>query len=60
MPNWWINSEYSDPDSKQNDKYLKIVSEAMSGSSEEESNKNYGKIIKNLVKESIIPYVEKE
>ena len=55
-----IHSEYSDPDSKQNDKYLKIVSEAMSGSSEEESNKNYGKIIKNLVKESIIPVIEKE
>jgi hypothetical protein len=55
-----IHSEYSDPDSKQNDKYLKIVSEAMSGSSEEESNKNYCKIIKNLVKESIIPGIEKE
>jgi hypothetical protein len=54
-----INTGYSDPDSKQNDKYLKIVSEAMSGSSKEESDKNYGKIIKNLVKESVIPTLEK-
>ena len=46
--------EYNDSASKQNDKYLKIVSEAMSGSSIEESNKNYNKIIKNIVKETII------
>jgi hypothetical protein len=46
--------EYNDYDSKQNDKYLKIVSEAMSGSSKEETNKNYNKIIKNIAKETII------
>ena len=46
--------EYNDSDSKQNDKYLKIVSESMSGSSQEETNKNYTKIIKNIVKETII------
>ena len=46
--------EYKDSESKQNDKYLKIVSESMSGTTEEESNKNYNKIIKNIVKEIVI------
>ena len=46
--------EYNDSQSKQNDKYLTIVSESMSGSSQEETNKNYTKIIKNIVKETII------
>jgi hypothetical protein len=46
--------EYNDSTSKQNDKYLKIVSESMSGSSQEETNKNYIKIIKNIVKETLI------
>jgi hypothetical protein len=54
-----VNKEYLDPDSKQNDKYLKIVCESMSGSSREESEKNYEKIVKNLVRESIIPNTEK-
>ena len=46
--------EYNDSTSKQNDKYLRIVSESMSGSSQEETNKNYNKIIKNIAKETII------
>jgi hypothetical protein len=46
--------EYNDSDSRQNDKYLKIVRESMSGSSQEETNKNYNKIIKNIVKETVI------
>ena len=54
-----LHTEYSDPDSKQNDTYLKIVSESMSGSSKEESEKNYDKIIKKLVKETTIPNTEK-
>jgi hypothetical protein len=54
-----INPQFSDPDSKQNDKYLKIICESMSGSSKEECDKNYDKIIKKLVKESIIPLTEK-
>jgi hypothetical protein len=49
-----IHPEYNDSSSKENDRYLKIVSESMSGSSEEESNKNYSKIIKNIVKETVI------
>jgi hypothetical protein len=46
--------EYNDPESKENDRYLQIVSEAMSGSTKEESNRNYCKIIKNIAKETII------
>ena len=49
-----LNPEFNDPDSKQNDKYLKIVCESMSGSSQEETSKNYNKIIKNIIKETII------
>ena len=46
--------EYNDSASKQNDKYLRIVSNSMNGSNEEETNKNYNKIIRNIVKEIII------
>jgi hypothetical protein len=48
------HSDFNDSSSKENDKYLKIVSEAMSGSTQEETYKNYNKIIKNIVKETII------
>ena len=51
------NPKYNDSSSKQNDTYLKIVSEAMSGSSIDESNKNYSKIIKNIAKETVIDKV---
>jgi len=37
---------YSDPESKQNDKYMKIVLNSMSGSTKEEAEKNYEKIAK--------------
>uniref|UniRef100_A0A6C0KR03 C2H2-type domain-containing protein n=1 Tax=viral metagenome TaxID=1070528 RepID=A0A6C0KR03_9ZZZZ len=46
--------EFNNSESKQNDKYLNIVKESMSGSSQEETNKNYLKIIKNIVKETVI------
>jgi hypothetical protein len=46
--------EYNDPDSRENDKYLQIVCESMCGSTQEETTKNYNKIIKNIVKETII------
>ena len=49
-----INPEYNDSSSKQNDRYLKIVSNSMNGSTEEEANKNYNKIIKNITKETVI------
>ena len=43
-----------DIDSKKNNLYLKIVSNSMSGGTKEECDKNYNKIIKNIVKETII------
>jgi hypothetical protein len=46
--------DYKDPDSKENDRYLQIVSEAMSGSTKEETVKNYNKIIKNIANETVI------
>ena len=46
--------EYNNPNSKQNDKYLKIVMNSMSGSTKEEANKNYEKIIRNIAKKVII------
>lgn len=49
-----IHPEYNDSSSKINDKYLQIVSESMSGSTVEETNKNYSKIVKNILKESVI------
>jgi len=49
-----VHPEYTNSDSKQNDKYLQIVCESMSWSTEEECKKNYNKIIKNIVKEAVI------
>lgn len=46
--------DYNDPDSKQNDRYNKMICEAMSGSSNEEQIKNYEKIVSNVVKEVVI------
>jgi len=43
-----------DADSKKNNLYLKIVSNSMSGGSKDECEKNYNKIIKNIVKETTI------
>ena len=48
------NPGFNDPESKVNDRYLKIVSESMSGSTQDETYKNYTKIIKNIVKETVI------
>jgi hypothetical protein len=49
-----VHPDYNDSDSKENDRFLQIVSEAMSGSTVDETNKNYNKIIKNIVKETVI------
>lgn len=46
-----------DPDSQKNDTYLNIVSNAMSGITNEEQLKNYEKIIKNVAKEVTIDKV---
>jgi hypothetical protein len=48
------NPEYKDPESKQNDKYLNLIYNTMSGSTTEEQEKNMTKIIKNIAKEVII------
>jgi len=46
--------EYMNSRSRCSDKYMKIVVEAMSGSTPEESDKNYKKIARNITKESVI------
>ena len=55
IPEWTkVHPDFNDSDSKENDRYLQIVMESMSGSSKEEANKNYNKIIKNIAKETVI------
>lgn len=49
-----LHPDYNNPKSKQSDKYQKIILNSMSGSTKEESDKNYGKIIKNIAKETVI------
>jgi hypothetical protein len=49
-----VHPNYSDPESKDNDKYMKIILNSMSGSTKEESEKNYEKIAKNIAKEVVI------
>ena len=46
--------EYNDPSSRQNDKYLKMLCNAMNGSTDDEQEKNMEKIIRNITKEVII------
>ena len=46
--------EYNDPESKQNDKYLKMLCNAMNGSTDDEQEKNMDKIIRNITKEVVI------
>jgi hypothetical protein len=58
IPEWQkANPDYMNPDSKQNDRYMKMICEVMSGSSKEEQQKNYSKIIKNIAKEVVIDKV---
>ncbi len=49
-----VHPDYNNADSKDNDRFLQIVSEAMSGSTQDETIKNYNKIIKNIAKETVI------
>ena len=48
------NPDCTNSDSKKNNLYLKIVSNSMNGSTEEESNKNINKIINIVAKDTII------
>jgi len=52
----WVkaNPGCLDPDSKDNDTYLQIVSNAMSGSTTEEQSSNLNKIVTKISKEAII------
>ena len=55
IPDWQkAHPDYNDPNSKQNDQYMKMVYEVMSGSTVEEQQKNYNKIIKNISKNVVI------
>lgn len=49
-----VHPRYSDPESKDNDKYMNIILNSMSGSTTEESYKNYEKIARNIAKEVVI------
>lgn len=46
--------DYNDPDTRTSDKYMKMLTNVMSGGTEEETNANYDKIIRNLIKEAAI------
>ena len=55
IPEWVkAHPDCLDSDSKQNDKYLRIVSNSMSGSTEEEQKNNINKIISKVAKEVVI------
>ena len=45
---------YKDPESKDNDKYLEMLSGAMGGSTDEEQTKNMDKIIRKITREVVI------
>ena len=49
-----VNPEYNNSSSKQNDRYLKIVSNSMNGSTEAEQKNNMNKIISKVAKEFTI------
>ena len=46
--------DYNDPETRTSDKYMKMLTNVMSGGTEEEIQENYDKIIKNIIKESAI------
>lgn len=46
--------EYRDPASRHNDKYLKMLCNAMNGSTDDEQEKNMEKIIRNITREVVI------
>jgi uncharacterized C2H2 Zn-finger protein len=49
-----LHPEYTDLKSKYNDRYMKLIGEAMSGSTNEETYRNYKKIARNIMRETII------
>lgn len=60
IPSWQkANPDYNNPESKQNDKYMKLVFNSMSGSTHEEQQHNINKVIKNVTKEVVIDKITK-
>ena len=49
-----LHPEYSNPDSKQSDIYQQILFNVISGSTKEETENNYNKIIKSIAKKTVI------
>jgi len=49
-----VHPEYMEYNSKYNERYMKLIGEAMPGATYEESDKNYKKIARNITKETII------
>jgi len=55
IPIWQkAHPDYNNPCSKQNDKYMKLILNTMSGSTKEEQQQNINKVIKNISKEVVI------
>jgi len=52
----WIekNPDAMDYETKKHTEYMRLITESMGGSTDEESEKNYNKIIKNVAKEVLI------
>lgn len=46
--------DYNDSMSKASDKYMKMIGNAMCGSTDEETKNNYERIVKNITKEVVI------
>ena len=46
--------KYKDSESKQNDKYMEMISNVMAGGSKEEQEHNVSKIVRNVTKETVI------
>jgi hypothetical protein len=44
--------DYNNPETRTSDKYMKMLTNVMSGGTEEEIRENYEKIIKNIIKET--------
>lgn len=60
IPLWQeANPEYNNPQSKQNDRYIKLINSSMSGSTKEEQQQNICKIIRNVTKEVVIDKKQK-
>jgi len=49
-----VYPEYQDPRSKKNEQFMVIMNKSCGGADEEEDDKNYGKIIKNVAKQVLI------